>query len=86
MVMKLTRSLTRGMVFLFLRSGMLSMLYRAPPTLKHKHKENVDVSLDDVWVHTIARLTMQSPVGKLQVILPDEANFLAAYASQKLIG
>lgn len=30
---KLTRSLTRGIAFLFLRSGMLSMLYRAPPML-----------------------------------------------------
>lgn len=34
LVQKLTRSLTRGIAFLFLRSGMLSMLYRAPPILQ----------------------------------------------------
>lgn len=38
LVQKLTRSLTRGIAFLFLRSGMLSMLYRAPPMLKKKRK------------------------------------------------
>ncbi len=37
LVQKLTRSLTRGIAFLFLRSGMLSMLYRAPPILEKKH-------------------------------------------------
>lgn len=40
LVQKLTRSLTRGIAFLFLRSGILSMLYSAPPILEAKHAQN----------------------------------------------
>lgn len=40
LVQKLTRSLTRGIAFLFLRSGMLSMLYRAPPILETTHAQS----------------------------------------------
>lgn len=40
LVQKLTRSLTRGIAFLFLRSGMLSMLYRAPPILETTHTQS----------------------------------------------
>lgn len=40
LVQKLTRSLTRGIAFLFLRSGILSMLYKAPPILDTKHAQS----------------------------------------------
>lgn len=65
LVQKLTRSLTKGIAFLFLRSGMLSMLYRAPPILQkwtnngNNKKQNTDwakfalASLTTTWTQSV---------------------------------
>lgn len=52
LVQKLTRSLTRGIAFLFLRSGMLSMLYRAPPILQKQTNNNEKNTLIELFAMT----------------------------------